>query len=298
MIAWWNNNLTLIHQICIYAIAAASVQLAMNAGVFSLLSGASWLLGCYAAAIAVREGASTWLAFLVAMAVGGGLGLLVSLATRRVAGIGLAMVTMSVVLITGLVLESLGDFTGGAVGLFGIPARVSTDGALAFVVGTAVLLTFLERGRMGRMMAAIREDPHIAASVGIPVTRARHMIMLVSNALAAMSGAIYAFMFFTITPTQGGFQFVLLLLSMVIVGGSSSWRGAYVGAALLLWLPNVSSVANQWNGVVYGLLLVIMVVFAPSGLTGLVGSGFRYVVAQLRRIAPRAMTRSVPEQEA
>lgn len=157
----------------------------------------------------------------------------------------------------------------------------------------------LERGRLGRAIAAIREDPHIAASVGIPVVRARHVIMVISNALAAMSGAIYAFVFFTITPTQGGFDFVLLLLSMVIVGGAGSWRGAYIGAALLLWLPNVSSVANQWNGVVYGALLVAMVVLAPAGLTGLLGNGFRLAMHQIRRAAPvrTVASSAAPEQE-
>ena len=269
--AWWANNQTLIHQIGVYAIAAASMQLAMNAGVFSLLSGATWLLGAYTAAITVREGGSTLLAFVLAVAISAAVGFGISVVTRRLAGIGLAMVTMSLVLITGVILESAGDFTGGALGLYAIPVRITTREVLIVAGVVAVFLTFLETGRTGRAIAALREDPHIAASVGISVPLVRHLIMLVSGALAGLSGALYAFMFFTITPVQGGFDFVLLLLSMVIIGGAASWRGAYVGAALLMWLPDVSSIANRWNGVTYGALLIAIVVYAPSGLTGLVG---------------------------
>jgi branched-chain amino acid transport system permease protein len=296
MVTWWTQNQTLINQICIYAIAAASMQLAMSAGVFSLLSGATWLLGSYAAAITVREGGGTALAFIIAIAIGAGLGVLVSVVTSRVAGIGLAMVTISLVLITGLILESAGSFTGGAVGLFAIPVRVSTGGVLAFAGAVAIVLTFVERGRTGRAIAALREDPHIAASVGIPVARARHIVMFASGALAGLSGALYSFMFFTITPTQGGFDFVVLLLSMVIVGGAGSWRGAYLGAALLLWLPNASSLANQWNGVVYGVLLISMVVFAPGGLTGLIGRVGRMAYRKVSALRPVVASR--PEGEA
>jgi branched-chain amino acid transport system permease protein len=287
MISWWNNNQTLIHQIGVYAIAAASMQLAMNAGIFSLLTGATWLLGAYSSAIAVREGASTVPAFALAIAIGAAIGCGVSSVTRRVAGIGLAMVTMSMVLITGVILQSAGSFTGGALGLYAIPVRITTTDIVIIVAVVAVLMTIVESGRTGRALAALREDPHIAASVGIAVPRARHTVMALSGGLGALSGALYAFMFYTVTPTQGGFDFVLLLLSMVIIGGAGSWRGAYIGAALLLWLPQASSVANQWNGLMYGVLLVVMVVYAPSGLTGLLSS----LIHLVRRRIP--MLRSV-----
>ncbi len=288
MVTWWSNNQTLIHQIGVYAIAAASMQLAMNAGVFSLLSGATWLLGAYTAAITVREGGSTLLAFVLAIVISASVGFTISVVTRRLAGIGLAMVTMSLVLITGVILESAGDFTGGALGLYAIPVRISTREVLIVAGVVAVFLTLLETGRTGRAIAALREDPHIAASVGISVPLLRHVIMFVSGALAGLSGALYAFMFFTITPTQGGFDFVLLLLSMVIIGGAGSWRGAYVGAALLMWLPDVSSIANRWNGVTYGALLIAIVVYAPSGLTGLVWKALSVASRRIAALLPTA----------
>jgi ABC-type branched-subunit amino acid transport system permease subunit len=107
--------------------------------------------------------------------------------------------------------------------------------------------------------------------------------MFISGGLAGLSGALYAFMFFTLLPTQGGFDFVLLLLSMVIIGGAGSWRGAYLGAALLIWLPDVSSVAHRWNGVTYGVLLIAIVVWLPSGLTGLIGSAYHWAARRVAR---------------
>jgi ABC-type branched-subunit amino acid transport system permease subunit len=286
VIAWWNDNQTLVHQIGVYAIAAASIQVAMNAGVFSLLTGATWIVGAYTAAITVREGGSELLAFVLAIGIAAVSSALISVLTRRLVGIGLAMVTMSLVLITGVILESVGSFTGGPLGLYGIPVLVQTHDVVIAVIVVAVLLTVMERGRTGRAIAALREDPHVAASVGIPVPAARHMIMFVSGALAGLSGALYAFMFLTLTPTQGGFDFVLLLLSMVIIGGAGSWLGAFFGAALLIWLPDVSTLAHRWNGVLYGLILIAIVVYAPGGLTGIAGSGLRSV---FRRLSPAAI---------
>lgn len=259
----------------VYAIAAASMQIAMNAGVFSLLTGATWIVGAYTAAITVREGGGELLAFVLAIGIAAVASSAISVLTRRLVGIGLAMVTMSLVLITGVILESVGSFTGGALGLYGIPILVRTRDVLIAVVVVAVLMTVIERGRTGRAIAALREDPHVAASVGIPVPLARHAVMFLSGGLAGLSGALYAFMFLTLTPMQGGFDFVLLLLSMVIIGGAGSWLGAFIGAGLLIWLPEASSLAHRWNGVMYGVILIAIVVYAPGGLTGIIGKGLR-----------------------
>lgn len=281
MVHWWASNQTLVRQICIFMVAAASLQLTLNAGIFSLLNGATWLIGAYTAAIVLREGGSTIEAFAAAIAIGAAISFLISLATWRLMGTALAMATISMVLIIGVSIRSMGNFTGGALGLYSVPVKVSVHGAILAAVAVAVLLTFVEAGRTGRAIAVLREDPHVAAAVGIPVLRARHVLMLLAGALAAFSGALYSLSFYAINPTQGGFDFILLLLSMVIIGGVGSWRGAYVGAALLTWLPDVSSVADRWNGVLYGVLLIIIVVYAPGGLTGLAGSLVSRVLGRL-----------------
>jgi branched-chain amino acid transport system permease protein len=288
---WWANNEILIQQISVFAIAAVSLQLTLNAGVFSLLSGATWIIGAYTAAITIREGGSTIEGIALAIVLGALVAVGCSLATRRLSGIALAMVTISLVLITGVVIRTIGDFTGGALGLFNIPVEVSTNGAVAAALAVAVMMAIIETGRTGRVINVLREDPHVAASVGIPVMRARHLIMLLSGALAGLSGGLYALMFNHIAPTQGGFDFVLLLLSMVIIGGVGSWKGAYLGAALLLWLPDVSSAADKWNGVVYGILLIAIVVYAPGGLLGLASSLYSAIS---RRLVPRRSSAPIP----
>ena len=138
---------------------------------------------------------------------------------------------------------------------------------------------------------------HVAASVGIPVMRARHLLMLLAGGLAALSGALYALSSYALQPNQGSFDFILLLLSMVIIGGVGSWAGAYLGAALLVWLPDVSSFADKWNGVLYGVLLIVIVVYAPGGLTGLVRGPVNFV-PQACGAARRCRGRSAPEAEA
>jgi branched-chain amino acid transport system permease protein len=285
--AWWASNETLVRQICIFMIAAASLQITLNAGVFSLLNGATWLIGGYTAAIVLREGGNTLVAFAAAILLGAAISYGLSLATARLSGTALAMATISLVLIVGVSIRSMGDFTGGALGLYGIPVRVTTEGAILAAAIVAVVLFAIESGRTGRAISALREDSHVAASVGIPVRRVRHLLMLLSGALAALSGALYSLSSYALAPTQGGFDFILLLLSMVIIGGVGSWVGAYLGAALLTWLPDVSSLADKWNGVLYGVLLIVIVVYAPGGVTGLVRSAFNLVRRLALRAAPR-----------
>ena len=296
MAHWWATHETLIRQICIYMIAAASLQLTLNAGVFSLLNGATWIIGGYTAAIVLREGGSTLLAFVAAISFGALISWFLSLVTRRLTGTTLAMATISLVLITGVTISHWA-WVGGSLGLYGIPVKVSTTDAVVAAALVAVLLFLVERGRTGRAISALREDIHVAASVGIPVMRARHLLMLLAGGLAALSGVLYALSSYALQPNQGSFDFVLLLLSMVIIGGVGSWAGAYLGAALLVWLPDVSSFADRWNGVLYGVLLIAIVVYAPGGLTGLVRGTYN-LLRRLTTRPPRVAGAVQPEAEA
>jgi branched-chain amino acid transport system permease protein len=166
-------------------------------------------------------------------------------------------------------LRAGGDFTGGALGLFSIPVLVSTTGAIVVAIVAAVGLTFLERGRMGRAIETMREDTHVASAVGIPVERFRLGLLTVSGVLAALSGGMYALMFNAVSPDIGGFPLIVSLLSMVVIGGLASWRGAYLGAAILTWLPDAVTSFDAWSEAAYGAILIAVVILAPGGLLGI-----------------------------
>jgi len=276
---WFADNETLLQQIGVFAIAAASLQVALRAGVFSLVGAGTWMIGAYAAAIALDDGMPPFVALLIALALAALVSLALSLLTIRIDGLTLAMATIAFDLIVVVVIRNWESLTGGALGLYAIPVSVSSTGLAVIVVAVAVVLMLVERGRQGRAVVALREDVQAAAAVGVPVPLARHLVTTVSGVLGALSGAIYAMMFNAIAPDQGGFHLVTLLLSMVVIGGIDSWRGAYVGAALLMFLPEISRTFNEWNGLIYGALMVLVVVWAPEGVLG----GLRKV----RELLPR-----------
>jgi branched-chain amino acid transport system permease protein len=281
---WLGQYDTLVQQIAVFALAAASVQLALRSGVFSLVGAGTWMIGAYTAAITVTKGGGTVLAFVLAVVLGAVVSLALSLLTRRISGLTLAMATIAFDLIVVIVIRSWESVTGGPLGLYAIPVEVTTLGAIIIAAVVAILLALSERGRIGRALVALREDSHAAGSVGVPVELSRHLITTASGALGALSGALYALMFNAIAPEQGGFALVTQLLSMVVIGGIDSWRGAYLGAAVLLLLPEFSRVFDRWNGLIYGLLLVAAVVWAPAGLLGVLQKAVHLV---RKAVSPR-----------
>jgi branched-chain amino acid transport system permease protein len=291
--SWFDHHETLIQQMGVFTIAAAALQVALRAGVFSLLAAGTWLTGAYTAAIVVREGGGTATAMVAAVAIAAAVSLVMSLLTRRISGLTLSMATIAFDLIIVVLIRNGGDFTGGALGLYAIPISVSTAGVITIAVLVAAALALTERGRIGRAVVALREDSQAAESIGVPSERVRHAATTLSGALAALSGSIYALMFNAIAPEQGGFNLVVMLLSMVVVGGIESWRGAYIGAIVLLWLPDASRVVDRWSGAMYGALVVLTVVWAPGGLLGVMQRLWHAARRGLRRRAPVARSAGV-----
>ena len=271
---WLGQYETLVQQIAVFMIGAASLQFALRAGVFSLVAAGTWMLGAYGAALTLREGGSTLLAVALAVLIGSVASSVMSLLTQRISGLTLAMATLAFDLIV-VVAISGWTFAGGPLGLYGIPSNVTTLGVIVMALAVAISLAMTERGRLGRALDAMREDPLAAGSVGLPVMPLRHVVTVISGALGALSGALYALMFSVVTPDQGGFDLVILLLSMVVIGGIDSWRGAYLGAALLLYLPEVSRSLGSYQEAFYGVLVILVVVWAPSGLFGVFQALFK-----------------------
>lgn len=274
---WFSNNEVLIQQIGVFAIAAAGLQLLLNSGVFSLHVAGTWLIGSYATAIGLREGLPPVGAYLAAIVIGATVSLVLAVLTRRLNGLALAMATLAFSLIAVIGIRSGGDFTGASLGLYGIPVTTSTTGVWVSAAVVAVLLGWLEQGRRRRTLSAMREDVQVAAAVGIPVVWTREAIMVLAGAITAYSGGLYASLFNAISPDQGGFPLVISLLTMAIVGGIGSWLGAYLGAALLTWLPTFSTLFNDWNAAITGAVMILVVVYAPGGLLGLVVAAFERI---------------------
>jgi len=161
--------------------------------------------------------------------------------------------------------------------------QASVSIAVACIAGFVALN--LVRGRQGRVWKAVRDDPIAAALAGISPAASKVSAFVVSSLFAALAGAVFAQILTYVGPGAYGVALSLSLLVGVVLGGRGSLVGAVIGAVLLVGLPAAVSnlagergwsdqVTNNLPTFVYGLLLVVVVLIAPGGIMGLLGSGW------------------------
>jgi branched-chain amino acid transport system permease protein len=181
-------------------------------------------------------------------------------------------------MITYILIRQWASVTGGDSGLVGIPPLAV--GPLSFAAGRAyyflvwgvVLMSFVvcERlvdSRVGRALRAIHDGEHVAAAMGIDTSRLKIGIFVLSAMLAALAGFLYAHLVSFISPNSFEFLVSIRLVTMVVVGGMASIWGSLLGASLLTLLPEWLHVFSDYEMIVYGLVLMIIMIFLPQGLT-------------------------------
>jgi branched-chain amino acid transport system permease protein len=248
---------------------------------------------------------STWgmpllLAVLVALGLSTLLALVVGGIALRVGGIAFAMVTLAFAQAASIiVMRNPGGVTGGEegrpldrdavpdvlVGVTNAPYRYWL--ALAFVVVAWVAVTLLVRSRAGHAMAAVRENEQRAAVLGFGTYRVKLLAIVVGSFLGASGGIVHALVLGGSNPHLTTSEFTLSLLLMVVLGGAGSRWGAVIGGVLYTYadarlvevsnaafvqeLPVVVRQVLSQPLFVLGIFFIVVVYFAPSGLTGLGG---------------------------
>ena len=206
--------------------------------------------------------------------------LVVAIPATRLDGFYLALATLAFAQLFVVVLNEGGSLTGGTGGLanYRIPdiAGIRITGPWYTVVivllmlGTLGVLWRLDRSYFGRACRAVRDNPEAAAAMGIDPRRTRVIAYVITSALAGLAGIVYAFVDNTVNPVIFGLENAFLLLFMVIIGGSGSHAGAVIGAVLLYLMPFVlSPLIGHHHALVFGLVMVLAVLFQPRGLIGL-----------------------------
>jgi branched-chain amino acid transport system permease protein len=268
MITWFNTNETLIQQTLVYMILAISMQVVLRCGVVSLASIGFYTLGSYAAAIAIRNSWPIAAILVLVLLASGLLGYAFGKPLAKLRGLYLAMATLAFDLVIPVLLNNGGKFTGGALGLYGIPLEITTGTLAVIVLVVIVAVSQLERGWMGRASLALRADENLARSMGVRVTRERYLAFAISAALGGLAGALSAMLFRAVSPSGGGFTLITLALTMAIIGGRDTWLGAIIGAYIVTWVPEWLRFVGPWRALVFGLVLVAVVMFFPDGLLG------------------------------
>ena len=209
-------------------------------------------------------------------------GLAMGYLTLRLRGVFFAIATLAMAIVLNTLIVNW-PFVGGSRGVYIIrPRDVAhftsyVQFLFAVMLGLSVLAIWIarlvERSRLGRGLAAIRDDELAAECAGVPTLRLKLISTTLSGFLMGLAGAPFPY-YVTYVDPGGTFNLAYAVnsIAMPIIGGTTSWIGPLVGAALLGTLQQVATVtiSSELNLLIVGVLLVLFVTLAPNGLVGLV----------------------------
>jgi branched-chain amino acid transport system permease protein len=276
----------LANRALLFSALAVSLNLVMGyVGYLPLAHAAFFGVGAYTFGILTLKHdwpfvAALLMAIIVAMLCG----LLVSLAAMRMSAEYVVLMTLAFLSITNQLARSWVDVTGGATGLFGLttPSIFGfTPGSIEAWVGVmavflAVTLAIVWRmgeSPFGRVLKAIRDDPRATEALGKHVIRFQFVVFAVSAALAGIGGALWAAYLQIVSPSSFTLDTAILLAAIVVLGGVANPVGSIVAASALIALPQVlnhfdigGDDAAPIRNVMYGITLIVLVRYRPSGL--------------------------------
>lgn len=289
---WYYMNFFLIQSTLTTVLLALSIQVPMRFGVFSFAGVGAFGIGGYGAAIMmVHEGWSTWPAILAGMLAAGAATYLLGLVVQRLTGLYMGMATIAFTLIVSVLAVNGGEWTGGAMGIYGALGEISMAQIVIVVLIVVALLQLTEIGSIGRRVDSVREDPELANALGVNVQFYRQMSFLISGLIGGLAGGMTTLLRSTITPAEVNFHLVILALTAIVVGGSKSWIGALIGAVIFVWLPTWISFVAEWERVAYGFIVALAAIFLPYGVLGVVKDLWhRYRTREERALAAALAT--------
>jgi branched-chain amino acid transport system permease protein len=235
-------------------------------------------VGAYASAIFLR---ATSLPLAVSLPIGlllGGIvaaifGIIIGIPALRLRGDYLAIITLGFGEIIRVVLLNIDsvlglNFTYGAASLKNIPKTTTFLVAFVCVGLICFVIHTMMKSRHGRAVLSIRENEIAAEACGINTTYYKTMAFVMSAFFAGMAGSLYAGYLGILNPMNFGFMKSIEILVMVVLGGMGSMIGSVIAAVTLTALPELLRAFDQYRMVIYSLLLVVVMIFKPTGLMG------------------------------
>ena len=271
--------------ICIYAIAGLGLMLLVGyTGLVSLGHAAFLAIGAYAHAYLIGLGWPFLLALSVATLISATAGLLIALPTSRMTGIYLAIATLAFAIIVEQLAINLRPITGGFQGmavdhpvLFGV--TLSEPWQFYYLCLAVLILVLLGCANLLRALMAIRDSEISAQSMGIPLAHYKAIAFALSAGITGLAGGLFAHKISYLAPDAFNIILSVQLLLMVVVGGLGSLHGAIYGAMFIGFLPQALALLRDHlpSGVastpgleagIFGLILMLFIIFEPQGLYG------------------------------
>ena len=239
-----------------------------------------YAIGAYTVSVLTTKfGVSVWVAWPLGAVLAAMLGALLALPALRVKGPYLAMITIAFGFIVEHAIVEMRDLTGGQNGIMGVPGfsflgwltGERAVAALAVVTAGAVLVLFtrLSRGSWGAAMRAVRDSETAAQSVGLDPLVVKTVAFSLSAAAAGLAGGLFAPLSGIVTPQSFGFSQSLLFVLVVVIGGTGSVAGPVIGAVIVGLLPELLSSLEAYRLLCFGVMLLLVLWAAPTGVAGL-----------------------------
>jgi len=265
--------------IALHAMVAVGLCLLVGyGGQLSISHSAFFAIGAYASAIfCLRYHLSPLISILLSQGLSALLAWWIGWVVLRLKGHYLAIATLSFTIIVEVLVKEMAWLTGGLQGLSSIPSIsiggfvIDSDYRFYFVVWplTMLLLLFslnLVDSRMGRIFRAIKENEDIARQFGADVKVYKIKLFIVSSVYASIAGSLYAHFVTFISPVTGSIMFAIDIIMVLAFGGFTLLWGAMIGVASLTFLNEYLTVFADYKRAIYGLALVIIILFFPNGL--------------------------------
>lgn len=250
-------------------------------------------VGAYASAILMRNIGAGWLTIPLGMIFGGLVaavfGLIIGIPALRLRGDYLAIITLGFGEIIRVVLLNIDDVVGfkltyGAASLKNIPKTTTFLNTFIVVIITCFVIHTMMKSRHGRAILSIRENEIAAESCGIKTTYYKTMGFVVSAFFAGVAGSLYAGYLGILSPGSFGFMKSIEILVMVVLGGMGSMIGSVISATVLTALPEMLRAFASYRIVAYSLVLIIVMIFKPSGLMGTYDFSLSHLLEKLLNI--------------
>lgn len=266
----------------IYSLLTIGLSLLMGyAGQISLGHAGFFAIGAYTSGLlTTRAGFPPLLAFPIAMLLTACVAFLIGVPSLRLRGHYLAMATLGFGEIVHIALNASVELTGGPSGFGEIP-RIALSGLVvesafsrycvvwSLVIAALMLSLNIVHSRVGRALRSIHGSEVAASAMGVHTAKYKVQVFVLSAVYASVAGGLYAHFITFISPSTFDLTFSILLVTMVVIGGMSNVWGALMGTVLLGLLPEVLRGFKDYDILIYGAILLLMMMFMPEGLFGL-----------------------------
>ena len=276
----------------INAILALGLSLFLGyAGQISLGHAAFFGIGAYTTAIlTVRYAFPAFIAFWASAVTAAIMAYFIGRPILKLKGYFLAVATLGFGEIFLVIVREFRSLTNGVIGIFGIPwfsfAGFSFDTYLkqyyliwGILVGLLLFSKNLVRSKMGRAFLAVAASEDAAASIGIHVAQIKLGVFVLGASFAGFAGSLFASVMSTASPEGFGLNLSILVVMMVILGGMGNLYGPIAGAIFLTWLMDMLGRYQEYSLPIYGVILILLLIFFPDGIGARLGMRFVYLIS-------------------